>query len=44
MQRGVSPKRPPDDHHKPEKLDDHNDSDDDAAHGIEVALCQCKES
>ena len=44
VERGVSPKRPPDDHHKPEKLDDHNDSDDDAAHGVKVAFCQCKDN
>ncbi len=44
MERSVSPKRPPDDHHKPEKFDDHNDSDDDAAHGIQIALCQREDS
>ena len=44
VERGVSPKRPPDDHHKPEKHDERRDSDDDAAHGIEITLCQCKDS
>ena len=44
MECRVSPKRPPDDHPEPEQLHERQDSDDDAARGIQIALCQRQDS